>query len=263
MVEIELCLDKSVEQNASIYFEQAKKLRKKMQGAKGAIAVHQKKLIELEKKKNLEKEEYTKGKEKKVESKHEWYEKFRWFISSEDFLVVGGRDATTNEIIIKKHTDKNDMVFHTDIAGSPFFVIKRGDKEIGLETIKEVADATVTFSRVFQLGHSNSPVFWVKPEQVTKEAPTGEYLTKGAFMIKGKTNYIDNKISLAIGKLSDGRLMAGPVDAVKKHCSEYLELIQGDNKISQIAKKIKAKLGGEIDDIIRILPTGGMEISKS
>jgi len=46
----------------------------------------------------------------------EWYEKFRWFISSDDFLILGGRDATSNEIVIKKHTEKNDLVFHR-----PFF----------------------------------------------------------------------------------------------------------------------------------------------
>ena len=28
----------------------------------------------------------------------EWYEKFRWFYSSEGFLCIGGRDSTTNDI---------------------------------------------------------------------------------------------------------------------------------------------------------------------
>ena len=61
-----------------------------------------------------------------IEIKREWYEKFRWFISSEGFLVIGGRDATSNEIVIKKHADKNDLVFHTDIKGSPFHLSKQG-----------------------------------------------------------------------------------------------------------------------------------------
>jgi len=52
--------------------------------------------------------------------KREWFEKFRWFYSSEGFLVVGGRDATTNEILIKKHTDKDDLVFHTDAINAIF-----------------------------------------------------------------------------------------------------------------------------------------------
>ena len=42
MPTIELYLDKSVEQNASIYFDKAKKLKKKIKGAKEALEKHQK-----------------------------------------------------------------------------------------------------------------------------------------------------------------------------------------------------------------------------
>jgi len=258
MVRVELYLDKSIEENASLYFEKSKKLRKKIEGAKEAVDTHKSKLEKLEKKKEVEIKEKEETAKK---AKKEWYEKFRWFISSEGFLILGGRDATTNEIVIKKHTDANDIVFHTDLAGSPFFVIKTEGKK-PIKTMQEVADATVTFSRVFKLGQSSSPVFWVSPDQVSKEAQSGEYLTKGAFMIRGKTNYIDNKINLAVGKLKDGRLMAGPFEAIKKNCTLYIILIQGDKKTSEIAKKIKHKLGGNLDDIIRIMPAGGIDIKK-
>ena len=259
-MKVELFLDKSVEENASVYFEKSKKLKKKIKGALEAVEVHKNKLKKLEKEKAREKEDYEKNKEVKL--KKEWYEKFRWFFSSENFLVIGGRDATTNEIVIKKHTDKNDIVFHTDLAGSPFFVIKTENKKPGKATLSEVADATVTFSRVFKLGQSSSPVFHVSPEQVSKEAQTGEYLTKGAFMIRGKTNYIDNKINLAVGKLKDGRLMAAPLESINKHCKEFMILQQGDKKTSEIAKKIKHKLNGNLDDIIRILPAGGIDFKN-
>jgi predicted ribosome quality control (RQC) complex YloA/Tae2 family protein len=260
---IELDLNKTVEQNASIYFDKSKKMKKKAEGAKEALKIHEKKLKDLEKKKEKEKAQYDEKKKSNVKLKKEWYEKFRWFISSEGFLVIGGRDATTNEIVIKKHTDKNDLVFHTDLAGSPFFVIKTENKKPGKKTLQETADATVTFSRVFKLGQSSSPIFYVKPEQVSKEAQTGEYLTKGAFMIRGKTNYIENKINLAVGKLESGRLMAAPIEAIKKHCKEFIILVQGDKKTSEIAKKIKAKFGGNLDDIIRILSAGGIDLKKS
>ena len=226
MPTIELYLDKSVEQNASIYFDKAKKLKKKIKGAKEALEKHQKILEKFEKKKEMEKKEYDENRQENVKLKKEWYEKFRWFFSSENFLIIGGRDATTNEIIIKKHTDTNDIVFHTDLAGSPFFVIKTEGKKPAKQTLNEVADATVTFSRVFKLGQSNSPVFHVSPGQVSKEAQSGEYLTRGAFMIRGKTNYIDNKINLAVGKLNNGKLMAAPLEAVKKHCKDYILLQQ-------------------------------------
>src|SRR3989338_3954767 len=116
---IELDLKKSIEENASLYYDKAKKLKKKRAGALKALEESRKKLALLEKEQLQEAE-----KPKKIARKLEWYEKFRWFVTSTGFFVIGGRDATTNEIIIKKHTEDNDVVFHTDLSGSPFFVIK-------------------------------------------------------------------------------------------------------------------------------------------
>jgi len=158
----------------------------------------------------------------------------------------------------KQLTDKNDLVLHTDMAGSPFFVISADKKEIPMNTIKEAADATCTFSRVWKLGLQSTDVFYVNPEQVSKKTKAGEYMGKGAFMIYGKTNYIENKINLAIGLTKDRAIMSGPVEAIKKNCEKYVVLKQGDEKVSSIAKKINYKLGKglSLDEIIRALPAG-------
>ena len=267
MSTLELDLNKSIEENASIYYDKAKKVKKKIAGAKEALEGNLAKLKKAEKEQL--KEEKTESKQKVIRKK-EWYEKFRWFITSTGFLVIGGRDATTNEIIIKKHTDSEDLVFHTDLAGSPFFVIKHGlqlpelpaHTEINHDTLKEVADATASYSRTWKLGLSNSPVFYVKPEQVTKEAPTGEYLVKGAFMIKGKTNYVENEVNIAVGVLKDGRVMGGSVESVKANCEKYVEIKQGREKSSAVAKYIQKKIGGTIDEIIAVLPSGGCAVKK-
>ncbi|MEA2037794.1 MAG: NFACT RNA binding domain-containing protein [Nanoarchaeota archaeon] len=255
MVRLTLHLDKSLEENASLYYDKAKKMKKKICGAREALAETERKFKKLEKQKlkDVVKEEVLQRTAKK-----EWYEKFRWFTSSEGFLVIGGRDATTNEILVKKHTDKGDLVFHTDMIGSPFFVIK-ADKEIGEKTIKETADATVTFSRAWKLGMPNSSVFYCKPEQLTKEAPSGEYVPRGGFITKGKLAYVENNISCAIG-IYEGRVMAGPLDAVKKHCEKYVEIVQGREKASGVAKYAHKKIGGSVDDIVRVLPSGGCKV---
>ena len=147
------------------------------------------------------------------------------------------------------------------MAGSPFFVIKSDGKEIGKDTIKEAADATVSFSRAWKLGLMTTSVFYVTPEQVSKKAQSGEYMSKGAFMIYGKVNYIDNEMSMAVG-MFDGAIMAGPVSAVKKNCSKIVVVIQGKDKTSSVAKKIRYLVGGELDDIIRALPAGGVEVKS-
>src|SRR3989338_194941 len=258
MARIVLDLNKSVEQNAGLYYEAAKKFKKKIEGAKEALEESRKKLAKLEKQRTEEAKEIVKP----VQSgEKEWYEKFRWFTSSEGFLVVGGRDAATNEIIVKKHTAKGDFVFHTDMIGSPFFVIKSGGKEIGAATIKETADATATFSRAWKLGMESSSVFYCKPEQLTKEAPAGEFVPRGGFVTKGKLEYVENKINFAIGSF-EGKIMGGPIEAAKKNCKEYTMLEQGNEKASSIAKYVQKKLGGSLDDIIRVFPTGGCRIKK-
>ena len=118
-MEIEFNLQESVDKNAGRYFDLAKKYKRKLEGAKSALEESRKKLSELQhqEEKFLQKEEQKKQQHSR---KQEWYEKFHWFFSSEGFLCIGGKDATSNEMIIKKHTEKDDLVFHTDMSGSPF-----------------------------------------------------------------------------------------------------------------------------------------------
>jgi predicted ribosome quality control (RQC) complex YloA/Tae2 family protein len=258
MTKITLDLQKSIDENASIYFEKSKKQKKKLEGALIALQESKKKLAKLEHQKE---KELNKVVEAKIERKKKWFEKFRWFFCSNNMMVIGGRDATTNEIVIKKHTLPEDLVFHTDMAGSPFFILKTEGREVEKEIMSEVADATCSFSRAWKLGLGSQQVFYIKPEQVTKEANTGEYLTKGAFVIKGKTNYLENEINLAIGVMEDTSIMSGPLNAVKAHCKLYIVILPGNEKSSTVAKLIKKKLGaGEIDEIIRALPAGGCKI---
>src|SRR3989344_8079219 len=86
MAKLVLDLKKSVAQNAGIYFEKAKKTRKKLRGAEEALSRSLEKLRQLEKKKEeFELKEKEKGTLR--ERKKEWYEKFRWFLTSDNFLV--------------------------------------------------------------------------------------------------------------------------------------------------------------------------------
>jgi predicted ribosome quality control (RQC) complex YloA/Tae2 family protein len=257
---VEIDLNKTIEANASSYYVKVKKLKKKLDGAKDALMdSHDKiKKIEQDKEKIINEIEKEKNKE---QIKKEWYEKFRWFISSEGFLVIGGRDATSNEIVIKKHTEKGDLIFHTDMIGSPFFVIKSEKKKPGKATIQEAADATITFSRAFKLGITTTPTFQARPDQLTKVPKSGEYVPKGGFITEGGLTYVDNKINLSLGNYK-GHIMAGPIEAIKKHCKDYIELQSGKEKPGKIAKTIQHKIQGELDDIIRSLPGGTFKVKK-
>ena len=259
-MEIEFDLTKSVEENAGKYFEAAKKAKKKLEGAKAALAETKKKLDLLLHQESQFLEEQAQ-KAVKTEKKREWYEKFHWFISSEGFLCLGGKDATSNELVIKKHTDRNDLVLHTDMAGSPFFVIKNG-QEAGEETIKEAAQAVAVYSRAWKLSHTSADVFYVKPEQVTKEARPGEYIPKGSFMIYGKTQYLYPKLEYAIGLIGE-EIIGGPASAVEKQTKNFVLVMPGKENKGILAKKIKHQLkGGDLDEIAKFLPAGGAEIKR-
>src|SRR3989339_690379 len=108
MIKIGLDLGKTIDENAAFYFEKSKKAKKKSEGAKEALEKSRAKLKELELKLEKEKKEKQNAREEAEEKakksrERKWFEKFRWFFSSEGFLCVGGRDATTNEVLIKKH----------------------------------------------------------------------------------------------------------------------------------------------------------------
>jgi predicted ribosome quality control (RQC) complex YloA/Tae2 family protein len=246
---------KSLEDNAEICFEKAKRAKKKLQGAGEAL---KKSRIELEK---VSAEEIAPQKKDALKKEKQWYEKFHWFKSSEGFLCVGGRDATTNEIVIKKHCSTDDVVFHTEMAGSPFFVVKTEGKKPGEATLNETAIATASYSRAWKLGVSMADVFYVKPEQVSKTPKPGEYLAKGAFIINGHATQITVSLALAVGMTPEGMIMGGPLEAVKKNCEKYVKIALGNEKASDVAKKIKRAIGGELDDVIRALPAGGVKVA--
>lgn len=260
MVDVEIDLQKSVEQNAGIYFDRAKKAKKKAAGTLKALEESKTKLAQLQQEEHTFVAEEEKKLQKK-ERKKEWYEKFHWFISSEGFLCIGGKDATTNEIIIKKHLEKDDLVFHTDMAGSPFFIVKDWQKATEI-TLQEAAQATAAYSRAWKAGYTIADVFYVNPDQVSKEAKSGEYMAKGSFMIRGKTNYLHPTVELAIGRVED-QIIGGPESAIKKQTATYVLIVPGEEAKGSLTKKIRHKLGGgELNEIMNFLPAGGAQTKK-
>jgi len=242
----------TVEQNAALHFEKAKKARKKMEGARKAIAAAESRAIQP-------KEEKPKQK-KTVQRKKEWFEQFRWFFSSDNILCIGGRDATTNEMVVKKHAQPSDLAFHTDMAGSPFVIIQSEGKKIPQMTIEEAAQFTACHSRAWKQGMGYLEVFSAKPDQLSKTPNPGEFLPKGAFMVRGKVTYYSPRLELAVGKLPDGKIMIAPRTAIEEHCPEGWIILQGNEKTSDVAKELAKKLECHPDELIPQLPAGGVKL---
>lgn len=222
----------------------------------------------------------------KEQISREWYERYRWFITTDGLLVIGGRDASSNSALIRKHLTEHDIVFHAEVHGSPFFIIKNAAAFAATQestinsSLHEVAQATISFSRAWKDGLSSADAYWVMAEQVKKGAPTGQFLPKGSFVIEGKRNYIKGvELRLAIGIMQLNNretLLCGPEEAVKKRSIFYTVLLQGGVDPMNAAKKVKSefvKIAGEntkiaesikhvsLDEFVRALPTGQSRLS--
>jgi hypothetical protein len=226
------------------YYTQAKKFEAKIESARNFVVETEKQI----KKASAEKPKKT-GPVKMEKRRKEWFESYRWFKSSEDFLVVSGKDATQNEVVIKKYMEPGDLVFHTDTQGSPFSILKNG-REAGQKTIFEAAKQTAIYSKSWAMGYGSANVYYVQPYQVTKQAPPGEYIPHGSFMIRGKKTYVkDLKLELAIGISKDFKVIAGPREAISKQARHFVVLMPGDTATGTMAKEVKAKLVDHVPEI--------------
>ncbi|XP_017594338.1 PREDICTED: nuclear export mediator factor NEMF isoform X2 [Corvus brachyrhynchos] len=119
-----------------------------------------------------------------------WFEKFLWFISSENYLVIAGRDQQQNELIVKRYLKPGDIYVHADLHGATSCVIKNPSGEpIPPRTLTEAGTMALCYSAAWDARVVTS-AWWVTHSQVSKTAPTGEYLTTGSFMIRGKKNFL-------------------------------------------------------------------------
>lgn len=281
-MEIKLELNKDVNFNANYYFEKAKKLKSKLPGIEKTIQKTQKEIENFEN----EKEEYIKRKEgkKKLEiyKKKDWFDKFRFTYLSTGKLFVIGKDSGTNEILVKKYLEENDIILHSQAPGSPFGIIKNATKDkkliISKEQIEEAAIFLLCFSKQWKKGFGTADAFWVYPNQVSKKANSGEYMNKGSFMIRGDKNIIKNlalQISIGVIKkkieITDSdkndttnkqefieyeELFSGSNLACKKYCNKnrILKLEPGQLKYKILNKNIKTLLKTHIEDLPKYIP---------
>ncbi|XP_054806726.1 uncharacterized protein LOC129309262 [Prosopis cineraria] len=185
-VEVDLAL--SAHANARRWYELKKKQESKQEKT---MTAHEKAFKAAERKTRLQlSQEKTVATISHIRKVH-WFEKFNWFISSENYLVISGRDAQQNEMIVKRYMSKGDLYVHADLHGASSTVIKnhKPGQPVPPLTLNQAGCFTVCHSQAWDSKIVTS-AWWVYPHQVSKTAPTGEYLTVGSFMIRGKKNFL-------------------------------------------------------------------------
>lgn len=204
-----------------------------------------------------------------------WFERYRWFFTTDGLLAIGGRDSSSNSAIIRKHLEKDDKVFHAEVFGSPFFILKQVPDEIPFDSLNEVAHATVCFSRAWREAMYGMSAYWINPEQVKKAAPSGQFLPRGSFVLEGQKNFVKiSDLMLAVGILEkDGYhlIMCGPLEAIKKSCICYATIKPGGSQMPDVAKRLRSEFirleediakHFTIDDYVRVLPAGESHVAE-
>ena len=256
--EVIMDVEGSVESSAQRYYEESKRARRKLDGVLIAL---------MEARKALEGQAKERGPEthvrKRVPTKKFWFERFRWFISSDGIVVLGGKDARSNDLLVKKHLDAGDRYAHADVHGAPSVVVKMRDGATE-KTLQEASEYAVATSKAWTSKIGSAAGYWVLPEQVSKTPESGEYLAKGAFVIRGKRNYTGKlEVQLGVGEVEhEGhrKIMCAPVSAIRKHSRKYVIIRPGDVEKNGFAMKLAEAFDVPIEEIQSILPPGDIAV---
>ena len=260
-LDVKLELDMDVNGNAGALYERSKKVKEKSKGAQIALEAAKKRLIVAK-----SSAEASRPKPKAAKTKLFWFDAYRWFISTEGNMVVAGRDAGSNDKVVKKYLQTGDRYAHADIHGAPSVVVKKEAGDITGPTMNEACEFAVIYSRAWNAKVGSGSAYWVNPEQVSKTPEAGEFLARGAFVIRGKRNFVtDIPIICAVGEVEyqgERKIMGGPVSAVKMRSKRYYVLVPGKVKISDVANEMAHEFGVIVDEVSKALPPGDIEIKE-
>lgn len=178
--------------NARLYYEQkrsaAVKEQKTLQSSEKALKSTEKK-ISADLKKGLKQEKEVMRPQRKAM----WFEKFVYFISSEGYLVLGGKDTQQSEILYKRYLKKGDIYIHADLHGAASVIVKNrpgmSESPMPPSTLSQAGTLAVATSSAWD-SKAVMSAWWVDATQVSKIAPTGDVLPSGSFVIRGHKNFL-------------------------------------------------------------------------
>lgn len=170
-----------------------------------------------------------------------WYQKYHWWFTKNGFLVVGGRNVDDNEKLVKTYMKVTDYYFHTEESGSGSFILITDTENAKKSTPDEIdfdetAEGVLALSKQWNSSYTSGEVYYVKGDQVSKTPNSGEYITKGSFIIRGKRNFVKvTGCTLGYGLYKQNQLMLAPYRIINR-------LNSGKVKIIPSSKKTKGKI---------------------
>lgn len=276
--EVTLRVSDGVEKNADRLYTEAKEIEAKKEGATQAIEETRKELEAVKQRREeweaTEHEDETDSDDEEdegadvdwlsrssvpIRKSDNWYEDFRWFHTSDGFLVIGGRNADENEEIVKKYLSRGDLFFHTQAHGGPATVLKAtgpseaysDDVDIPDRSKEEAVQFAVSYSSIWKDGKFAADAYMVNHDQVSKTPESGEFLEKGGFAIRGDRTYFeDTQAGIAIGIMCEPetRVIGGPVAPIHEQAETVIEVEPGKYAQNDIAKRLYREFKGRFAD---------------
>jgi predicted ribosome quality control (RQC) complex YloA/Tae2 family protein len=269
-LEIPVFSDRSIRESAQALYEEGKKAQSKLAGALAALSQTDLRLKEV----SEELAKSVSAPEARPEvarrGKPHWFEKYRWFISSDGAVVVAGRDASSNDLVVRRYLHDGDLYVHADIHGAASVVVKHptpGEPSLTDATLREAGQWAVAFSKAWRAGLASASAFWVTNDQVSKAGASGEFVAKGAWVIHGtKHAMVDLPLELAIGQVQykgEALWAVAPPTAVRARGKVEFLLTPGlDRERDDREIALARDLGIPRSRLQALLPAGGLEVRR-
>ncbi len=303
-VRVELDASAGVEVNADRLYQEAKRIEGKKAGALEAIESTRAELEAVQERKaeweateeddggaddaeDVEEDEtyetdWLSRSSIPIRSPEDWYERFRWFHTSDGYLVIGGRNADQNEELVKKYMGNHDRFFHTQAHGGPVTLLKSAGPSESADpvdwddsTLREAAQFAVSYSSDWKDGRGAGDAYMVEPDQVSKTPESGEYIEKGSFVIRGDRTYVEDvpcRVAVGVQCEPVTRAIGGPPSAIVDRAATSVTLEPGMYAQNDAAMMVYRELKGRFtdqsfvrkvasaDQLQEFLPSGGSAI---
>jgi hypothetical protein len=199
-----------------------------------------------------------------------WFERYRWFHSLNNTLVVAGKTQRNSETILKRYTKPADIVLHADVPEAPVAVVRNEGQELSAEAVYEAAVLVASYSSAWRdkIEKEKFSVFYVKPDQVALVSRAGSKLSEIKF--EGERKFLEKiEPRLSIGvkeeRTAEGgffaKLIFGPPTAVRRQTQFIVTLVPGERSAEELAVEIKKLLLQKVSPEIYV-STEAIELSE-
>ncbi len=276
-------LRENAQENGDALFEAAKRAKQRREGAESALKDAEARLREVEAR-GLDAFGAPPAKKVEAQSRHFWFEAYRWTVTPSGLIAVGGRNAAQNDAVVKKYLRDGDRYVHADIHGAPSVVLRPYDVPAG-----DVPDAdlraaghfAVCASRAWrQFGHASA--YWVTAAQVSKTPRSGEFVPRGAWIVHGKRTPLDGlatewwvgKVPFTlsgqpvprgaspVGRTVD-KLVGGHRDSLARYADRLVRLVPGDVEPADAAARLAEAFSTSIEEAQGVLPAGAVRFEEA